>query len=129
MDEEFDYIGDYIQVLSDSDLTLCPASTSGSAETHRIYEALSLGSIPVVQDYDVTACANNDPLHLLRESGAPVLFVGSPDDLRTVLAGERAASIQEKIARRAAALNWYAAFRNKTADLFVRVVQWHVGPS
>ena len=37
----------YVKVLSHSDFTLCPAG--GNAETYRMYEAMVLGSVPVLQ--------------------------------------------------------------------------------
>jgi len=45
-----------VSVLKSSDLTLCPVGLN--SESYRIYEALSVGSLPVVEDRVVTdSCA------------------------------------------------------------------------
>ena len=123
MDQES--LSDYIQALSDSDLTLCPSSESGNSETYCIYEALSLGSIPVVED-TATYCGG-DPLTLLRKHNAPLIFITSlQHELVDVIRSAKRLNLQEKIARRATAVNWYANFRHCMADQLVRVIKSHM---
>ena len=115
-------IGEYIQIMSDSDLTICPTTEHGNPETHCIYEAFSLGSVPVVED--VTGCKS---LNLLEEYKAPMLLVKSIEHgLGQVIALEKKMNLQEKIARRATITNWYADFRHRIAREFVRVIRSHV---
>ncbi|XP_032788363.2 ribitol-5-phosphate xylosyltransferase 1 [Daphnia magna] len=114
-------LGEYIQVVSDSDLSLCPAAENGSPETHCIYEAFSLGSVPVVED--VTTSCGRDSLFLLKKHKAPFILVKSlENELRDVIANENRMNLQEKIARRATVVNWYADFRHRMTRQFYRVI-------
>ncbi|XP_057373597.1 ribitol-5-phosphate xylosyltransferase 1-like [Daphnia carinata] len=114
-------VGEYIQAVSDSDLSLCPATETGSPETHCIYEAFSLGSVPVVEDVEVSC--GRDSLFLLKKHKAPFLLVESlENELGDVIAKENTMNLQEKIARRATVINWYADFRHYMAKQFYRVV-------
>lgn len=119
-----DSIGEYIQTVSDSDVTLCPASELGDPETHCIYEALSLGSVPVVEE---KAGCGGDPLDLLRQHKAPIALVKSIGyGLSGVIALEEKMNLPEKIARRATITNWYADFRHRMAKEFVSVLRSHI---
>ncbi|XP_046637472.1 ribitol-5-phosphate xylosyltransferase 1-like [Daphnia pulicaria] len=120
--------GDYIQAVSDSDLTLCPASELGSsAESYCIYEAFSLGSVPVVEEDVAVDNCGGDPLRLLKQHNAPFILVESLDDeLGDVIANESRMNLQEKIARRATVVNWYANFRHHMASQFIRVLKAHI---
>lgn len=46
-------LSSYLKVLKSSDLTLCPVGRN--SESYRLYEALSVGSVPVVEDSVVGA--------------------------------------------------------------------------
>ncbi|KAI9556478.1 hypothetical protein GHT06_016266 [Daphnia sinensis] len=117
----FESLGEYIQAVSDSDLSLCPATKTGSPETHCIYEAFSLGSVPVVED--VEGSCGRDSLFLLKKHKAPFILVESiENELGDVIANENTMNLQEKIARRATVINWYAEFRHHMARQFYRVV-------
>lgn len=67
----------YLDTLLQSDLTLSPVGLN--TECYRIYEALSLGSIPVVEDVmtpgecDTSSAAS--PLRQLRKMNAPILYL------------------------------------------------------
>jgi len=52
-------LSDYVSVLKSSDLTLCPVGLN--SESYRIYEALSVGSLPVVEDRVVTGSCAETP--------------------------------------------------------------------
>jgi len=110
---------DYVQLVSDSDLTACPAG-----ESHRLYEALSLGSVPVLlassskEDYCTTGLAED-----LRRYHLGLIAVQSSYELGDLVFREDATSQQEKIARRAGIINGYSAFRKKIRKEFLRIVQ------
>ena len=118
-------LNEYIQVLMDSDSTLSPVGKN--TECYRIYEALSVGSVPVVEDVVTPGSCDRSaesPLRLLKKLEAPLIYVKSwKKDLPLVLENEKKMSLQEKIARRATIINWYADFRKKMKDEFIRVLR------
>lgn len=106
--------------MSDSDLTL---HSSINSQTSVIYEALSLGSVPVIEDNE-TACSDlRGAIALLKRHRAPVIFVNSIiDQLKTIIDNEKKMSDQEKVVRRAAVINWYCGFRKAMASTFVKMI-------
>lgn len=70
---------------------------------------------------------NEDPLLLLKQHNAPFILVESlKEDLGDVMANESRMNLQEKIARRATVVNWYANFRHHMASQFTRVLKSHI---
>jgi len=67
----------YLDIVLQSDLTLSPVGLN--TECYRIYEALSLGSIPVVEDImtpgECDASNAASPLRQLKKMNAPVLYL------------------------------------------------------
>lgn len=116
-------LNEYAVVLMDSDLTFCPAGKN--SESSRIYEALSLGSVPVVEDPS-TMCGNQfdgTALQLLKKFNAPIVYIKSwENELDKLLSNEQSMTIQEKIARRATVVNWYNDFRKKCANQFLHIL-------
>ena len=114
----------YQKILRESDLTLCPIGFN--SETYRIYEACSLGSIPVIED--VTAPGNCDkkfnlsPLRLLKGLKAPFIFLKDWSELPTVIKIENALSSAEKIERRKHLLVWYHDFKVYLRNHYVKTI-------
>lgn len=106
--------------MTDSDLTLYPMDSHG---TNMLFEAMSLGSVPVIER-NTSRPELTSTIGLLQQYSAPVIFVQSMErELEHVLDRERSMTEQEKIVRRATVTNWYSEFRKKMADLFVTVIK------
>lgn len=114
----------YMDSLLQSDLTLCPVGRN--TECYRIYEALSLGSVPVVEDLrtdgncDASAAA---PLRLLKQYDAPITYVKSWYELSELLKKEAECTLEEKIERRIAVVNWYKSFKRNLSNHFIKVIK------
>lgn len=114
----------YQMALAQSDLTLCPVGVN--SECYRIYEACAYGSLPVVEDVLTPgACAvgNRSPLRLLKDAGAPFIFLKDWKELPVILERERAMSQKEKMERRMRLLEWYSSFRQQMKDRFTEVLE------
>ncbi|XP_013378733.1 UDP-D-xylose:ribitol-5-phosphate beta1,4-xylosyltransferase [Lingula anatina] len=118
---------DFIQALKTSDLTLNPVGKN--TECYRIYEALSMGSVPVVEDVMTpgncgkSKVSHNAPLQLLKEHDAPVIYVKKWEELPDILKAEQKMSISKVIERRTRVLNWYKEFLLKTEEYFVGILK------
>jgi len=120
-------MSDYVEVLRNSDLTLNPAGKN--VECYRIYEAMALGSVPVIEDTSVTASCGTaasdgyrQVLRLLKQHEAPVMYVSDWRQLLAVLRREQQMSLTDIIARRVNVIQWYRKFRRKMRDTFVRII-------
>ncbi|XP_049844449.1 ribitol-5-phosphate xylosyltransferase 1-like [Schistocerca gregaria] len=114
----------YMSALLKSDLTLSPVGKN--TECYRIYEAMSLGSVPVVED--VVTPGNCDtsadsPLRLLKQYGAPIIYVKSWHQLHIVLHQESQLTVEEKAARRIQVTEWYKNFKTHMSASFVQVIE------
>lgn len=118
-------LNSYIDALSKSDLTLNPVGLN--SECYRIYEALSLGSIPVVEDVVTAGSCDqkspNAPLRLLKRYNAPLILIKDWRDLPSVLLEESQHTLSNKVEKRLAAVRWYAEFKRKMRQLFITVLQ------
>lgn len=114
----------YQMALAQSDLTLCPVGIN--TESYRIYEACAYGSVPVVEDVltpgDCSA-GTRSPLRLLKDAGAPFIFLKDWRELSVILEKERGMSQKEKMERRIKLLEWYNAFRQQMKDKFTEVLE------
>lgn len=114
----------YIDALLKSDLTLNPVGLN--TECYRIYEALSLGSIPVVEDIVTPGTCDrqysNSPLRLLKKYNAPLILIKTWKDLHKVLTEESQRTLGHKVERRLAAVQWYADFKKKMKHELVNVI-------
>ena len=114
----------YIESLLKSDLTLNPVGFN--TECYRIYEALALGSIPVVEDVvtpgECDRQSSASPLRLLKKYGAPIILIKRWQDLQNVLFEESQRTLGYKVERRLAAVRWYANFKKKIKQEFVNVL-------
>lgn len=118
---------DYMKALENSDLTLSPVGIN--SESYRIYEALALGSVPVVEDVMTTgncgiaSVSDNVPFRLLKKEQAPLIYVKDWKELRSVLSNELKLSPHDKVKRRKELILWYENFKSKLREHFINVLQ------
>ena len=112
----------YQRILSSSDLTLSPAGRN--SECYRTYEAIELGSIPVVEDVSVPESCNNSsdfsysPYKILKKYKAPIIYVKNwTNELPQIL--HQYNVISDVIDLRNNLRHWYAVFKEEMKDLFV----------
>ncbi|XP_005090411.2 ribitol-5-phosphate xylosyltransferase 1 [Aplysia californica] len=142
----------FTEALAQSDLTLNPVGFN--TECYRIYEALSFGSVPVIEDVMTPGyCGNgpgmnnslrhsisrpdgsldkrnltaykhySPPLRLLKEFGAPVIYIKNwLTDLEPLLKKEAEMSDYDRSKRRANAVKWYNKFKVAMRDRFHEVL-------
>ncbi|KAK7084249.1 Ribitol-5-phosphate xylosyltransferase 1 [Halocaridina rubra] len=115
-----DSMQDYVQSLLQSDLTLCPVGKN--AETYRVYEALSAGSTPVIEDISTKGNCDNNAWRLLKKHGPPVIWIKAWEQLPKILSKERRYSKQYKALRRLRVSQWYEWFKLKMRDKFISII-------
>lgn len=115
----------YMDSLLKSDLTLCPVGKN--TECYRIYEAMSLGSVPVIEDVQTDGncdtVSEKTPLRLLKHGYAPVIYVKSWYELFELLKEETKLTLEEKIERRTAVVNWYVNFKKNLGKHFIEIIK------
>ncbi|PFX30149.1 Transmembrane protein 5 [Stylophora pistillata] len=117
---------DYHYALANSDLTLNPVGMN--TECYRIYEACSYGSVPVIEDVVTPGnCRKGEksPLHLLKASKAPFIYVKDWNDLPMIIENEKHLTHGEVVERRKKVLLWYKTFKESMRDNFVETLQQH----
>ena len=114
-------IDEYIRALSNSELTLSPVGQN--SECYRIYEAMSYGSVPVIEDQRTPGkCANN--VHrLLKDYNAPVIWIKQWDELPEILRHEKSMTLEDLVKRRITMIRWYEEFKGKLRNKFTSVIQ------
>ncbi|KAL5014767.1 hypothetical protein ScPMuIL_009037, partial [Solemya velum] len=118
---------DFMRALAQSDLTLNPVGQN--PECYRIYEAMSYGSLPVIEDNmtpgncGISKISNMVPLRLLKEEKAPVIYIKDWKDLAGILSKEMSLSHEEKVQRRKNIVQWYENFKSGMRDRLVNVLQ------
>lgn len=110
----------YIRTMEDSDLTLCPVGQN--AECYRIYESLSLGSVPVVEDRAAPGFCDKIPFRLLKHYKSPFIFIKNWEQLPDILKFESSMPQRLKKKRRLDVLNWYHNFKNEMRKVFLNVI-------
>ncbi|XP_074646068.1 ribitol-5-phosphate xylosyltransferase 1-like [Tubulanus polymorphus] len=127
--ESDDSMSNYVNVLAQSDLTLNPIGFN--TECYRIYEAMSFGSLPIVED-QMTAgnCGNSStskhaPLRLLKQMGAPIIFIKHWSELPALIKNELKLTAKQKALRRKRIFNWYEGFKSIMRDQFLTVLDNH----
>ncbi|XP_075219508.1 ribitol-5-phosphate xylosyltransferase 1-like [Lycorma delicatula] len=110
----------YIKIIEDSDLTLCPVGQN--AESYRIYEALSLGSVPVVEDRATPGFCDKTPFRLLKLYKPPFIFIKDWKELPNILKLELSMPQRLKKKRRTDVLNWYQNFKTEMRKIFLNVI-------
>ena len=117
---------EYYHALLHSDFTLNPVGKN--TECYRVYEAMSYGSIPIIENRMTPGnCGNNSlyenaPLRLLKQHNAPVIYIHDWKQLPGILAKYRNSPLDEIINMRIKILNWYERFRNELRDQFVSTI-------
>ncbi|GFY56346.1 ribitol-5-phosphate xylosyltransferase 1 [Trichonephila inaurata madagascariensis] len=127
--ETKDSLSIYIQSLHLSDLTLSPVGMN--SECYRIYEAMSFGSIPVVENVmtpgicsaSKTHMAPPPPLRLLKTFKAPLIYVNDWSELPQIISKELKMSLEEKIERRLKMIQWYETFKLLLRDNLLSVLK------
>lgn len=108
---------DYVETLQDSVFTLCPMGDL--YESYRIWEAVELGSIPVLED-PAGYKGGARPAQGLRDIDAPFVFVEDWGELPVVMA-EFAAFPGRLTALQQRLRPWLEHFERETLDGLVRV--------
>ena len=119
----------YQNAMKDSDLTLSPVGKN--TECYRIYEAISYGSVPVIEDVMTPGtCAQSlsdnglqTPLRILKRMHAPVIYIKNWNELSSIIAQERQYSLDFKIKRRTALLHWYQKFKYNLRNQFITKIK------
>ncbi|XP_041350136.1 ribitol-5-phosphate xylosyltransferase 1-like [Gigantopelta aegis] len=118
---------DYLRALAQSDLTLNPVGIN--TECYRIYEAMSYGSVPVVEDIMTpgscgpSSASEVAPLRLLKEFNAPIIFIKNWSQLHDILEKETRMTHEDKIKRRQKLIQWYENFKYLMRERLVRVLE------
>lgn len=119
----------YIESLNLSDLTLSPVGIN--SECYRIYESISLGSVPVVENQMTPGLCGDDiegilapsPLRLLKTLNAPLIYINDWSELPNVIAKELNMPLQEKINRRIRLVQWYENFKMYFKEQLLSVIK------
>ncbi|XP_066997102.2 ribitol-5-phosphate xylosyltransferase 1 isoform X2 [Anabrus simplex] len=122
--ETTESLNTYMKSLLNSDLTLSPVGKN--SECYRIYEAMSLGSVPVVEDVITPGncdASSTSPLRLLKYYNAPLIYVKDWHDLPQILLREARLTREEKVKRRIAVIEWYSKFKRDLRSTFLNVIQ------
>ena len=112
---------DYIHALLQSDYTLSPVGIN--SECYRIYEAMSYGSIPIIEDQHTSGRCSHTPYRLLKQLHAPVVFIKHWSELKHLFITSKTASDKKVISQRQDILEWYRYFRQKMKEKFVEVIR------
>ena len=110
----------YHQILKDSDFTLCPVGIN--SESYRIYESMSFGSIPILEDITTPgSCDSKGPYKLLKKYKAPVIYLKDWSELKTIFK-EGTWNDKKIVDLRKQILEWYEVFKYKIREEFLEVV-------
>lgn len=110
-----------MKALRDSELTLSPVGMN--AECYRIYEAMSLGSVPVVEDRTTTGSCDTRPLRLLKQYEAPVIWLKDWTHLPNLLRRQNALSQTKLLNRRIHLVSWHEKFKMNMKARFLDVLK------
>ena len=119
----------YQNVIKNSDLTLCPVGIN--TECYRIYEAISLGSVPVVEDIMTPGeCGSSQkedktstPLRILKAMDAPLIYLEDWKELSAVISNEKKLSKEYVLERRKKLLMWHEKFKYDLRNMFVKQIK------
>ncbi|XP_071494733.1 ribitol-5-phosphate xylosyltransferase 1-like [Diadema antillarum] len=111
----------YINVITQSDLTLSPVGMN--PECYRIYEACALGSMPVVEDLPTEGDCLHSPFRLLKEHGAPFIYVKDWSELPNIIEEQQRLAVDEVIRRRQDLVAWYEEFKSIMKDILLGKLQ------
>ena len=116
----------YQNAMRDSDITLCPVGKN--TECYRIYEAMSYGSVPVIEDVITPGnCGpigpnelSTVPLRMLKRMNAPVIYIKSWKELPELIENERKLPFDYVVKRRTQLVHWYDKFKFNLRDYFIK---------
>ncbi|RZF46122.1 hypothetical protein LSTR_LSTR012982 [Laodelphax striatellus] len=111
----------YKRTLEESDLTLCPVGQN--AECYRIYEALSVGSMPIIEDQTTLGSCDKNAFRLLKKYNPPFLFIKDWGQLPEIIRSEMALPQSAKKRRRSHILKWYKEFKESMKDSLINVLK------
>lgn len=111
---------DYLKTLEESESVLSPVGMN--AECYRIYEALSVGSLPVIEDQKTSGVCDN-PYRLLKEYNVPAVFISDWEELPGILEYLASLSEEELTHQRNKVIKWYRKFLDQMKDKFVEVIK------
>jgi len=121
----------YLAALESSDLTLSPLGTA--AECYRTFEALELGSIPIIDDNVKDSCKPSSipgyenitsPYMLLKYYKAPLKFVRNwKEDFKEIFEKFYNLSVEEKINERLKVAAWYLNFKLSLRKKFINDIK------
>ncbi|CAH1392920.1 unnamed protein product [Nezara viridula] len=110
---------EYLSILQDSDFTLNPVGEN--TECYRIYEAVELGSIPIVED-NMTPGLCVSSLRLLKKFNPPFVFVKNWKNLHEVLQTDNL-NLENIIEQRVKLLLWYNIFKKNIVTYFLNILK------
>lgn len=118
----------YLESLKLSDLTLSPIGMNH--ECYRIYEAISFGSVPVLEENlnhvkdQKSNCDKSSAYRLFKRFKAPFIFVKNwTIDLPLIIENELKLPQEYKLKRRINLLKWYKNFKYYFRDHFLNVIE------
>lgn len=118
----------YQHILLGSDLTLSPVGKN--SECYRTYEAMELGSIPVVEDVMTEgSCAMinqtfRSPYRLLKEYNIPIIYLKDwKKELPEIVEKFKAMKQETKVRLRINLIRWYVDFKAAMLDKFLTIVE------
>lgn len=117
-------LSSYISALKSSDLTFSPVGMN--TECYRIYEAMSLGSVPIIEDVVTPGVCDSTlpaPLRLLKQYKAPIIWIKSWKKIESVFKMEEKLTTRQVVKRRIKIVKWYSNFKKIMKDVFIRVLK------
>ena len=102
-----------------------------NTECYRIYEAITFGSVPVVEDVMTpghcgrSKSSSSLPLRLLKEMDAPLIYIKDWSELTKIIENEKKLRHSEIVKRRRNILLWYESFKSKMRQKLVEVINKH----
>ena len=118
--ETSESLDEYVRALENSDLTLNPVGQN--TESYRIYEAMSFGSVPVIEDQRTPGSCSVNVLRLLKQYNAPVIWIKHWSELPEILKKENSQTKENLAKRRRDVIDWYSNFKNKMRHQFTNVI-------
>ena len=92
-----------------------------NSECYRVYEALAVGSLPVIEDQRTPGSCDL-PYRLLKEYNVPAMFISEWDELPGILDYLVSLSDTELLHQRNKIIKWYAKFLGSMKEKFVAVI-------
>ncbi|XP_033098767.1 ribitol-5-phosphate xylosyltransferase 1-like [Anneissia japonica] len=114
----------YKKALATSDFTLNPVGVN--TECYRLYEAMSYGSIPIVEDtISEGACdkSGDAPLRLLRRMNAPFVYIKDWKQIPEILKSLDSGNPEDVVQKRRDIVKWYQWFKQQMKVQFLNALR------